>query len=228
MKNQIYLLFILFCLCYVSVSAQSKLIYGRTIPKYGYGIFFTENGMLCKNQKMEFISFLKSIECLPVNGRMQDTTLNVLCMGNELYNGNYVEGVYRVDKILKKTDNFFVYNNKLKKKTIYILDLYCIDKDSTLPYNVKLISFKQKSKNGRLIKKNSDYQLLLFQILGNNFTKPLHERYIAVGHGQRENCYYKNFFIRYLETGTKYYVESPNVKGLHYIPVNSAAKSKKR
>ena len=219
MRFKLVFLFFIFYLLIISIYGQSKAI---------YGVIFYDNGFICKNQKKEFISFLKSIECAPVNGCIQDTNLHILCLENNLYKGKQIDGIYCVNQVFKKTDNFFVSNNKLKKKTIYIIDLYCVDKDSTLPSHIKLISFKQKSKKGKLVKRGENYQLSLFQIFGDDFTKPLSERSFSVGHGKKENCFYKNVFVKHLETGAIYYVESPNIKGLHYIsPLKIPPKNQK-
>ena len=156
-------------------------------------------------------------------------------MGKEKYGNEPINGIYKIGYIEKKNDNYIARKGHLKKKTIYIIDLYCADTTCSHCHiqPLKLISIADKDKNGETIVAGNKYQLLLYQI-NEEETIPAEEMEKLKEYLPPKDCeqgviydtvpamlrtsIYNNILLRFIPQDR--YYESPNLKGLRYIPNN--------
>ena len=156
-------------------------------------------------------------------------------MSREKFGNQPINGIYEIGYIEKKKDNYIAHKGNLKKKTIYIIDLYCADTTCSHCHiqPLKLISIADKDEDGETIVKGNKYQLSLYQIykevpipaeeieeMYKNFPpKDCKQGVIyKVATIYRRTSIYNNILLRFIPQDR--YYESPNLKGLRYIPNN--------
>lgn len=183
-----------------------NIIFGQNHNKLG--ICFSDKRTGYNIKRNELVSFIKTLNYISETEGIQDTIDGILCMNAALYDSLFVNVNCLITNIEKKTNNFCIRNGKLKKVTLYIVDLKCVDSIYTNQM-YKLLLVKQKKSFGIKLKIGLSYNLLLYQIFGdNNIRQPVHVE--TVGSGSSVNFLYNGVFIPSLEVKRKsIYVESP-------------------
>lgn len=216
MNKNLNIILLIFCFISVQVSGQVKS---------DYGIFFSENGVRYKNQKKPFINFLQT-----ESENDKDTLFLRLDVQKE--KETIITGEYKVTSIKKKKDNFYVHKNRLKKKTLYLIDIENANTNIRSPMYIRILSFEENIKNHQKIAVGKTYKFKLSHLVGIDYSIPEivdgQEIYTVRSNPRRmESCFYKGIFISKFYYVGNYNVETPNLKGLYYIPheeVNSNLK----
>lgn len=174
------------------------------------GICFSDINKKCSITRKELISFIEDINYLIEIEGMKDTIIGIPCMDASLYDSSFVTVNCKVSHIEERINNFCICNGKLKRVTLCIVDLRCID--SVYANQIyKLFVIEQKKILENKLRIGECYNFLLYQIFGfgeNNIRQPSKD--VIVGQGPKRSFFYKGILMPYVEEKETYiYVESP-------------------
>lgn len=195
MKSNKFLILILALLLFDVANSQHQtvnLINGkdiaknrRTLKKY---LKLSNTNYIDKNNKIRLL-FSDCIDTTNIyNCKIQDSII----------------GLFKIIKIIEKKDNYELVNNKLKKRTIYFIDIKCSN-NTRCPKSIRLISVSPEKMNDtpniRQIQEDEIYHMNIYSFFENDFTYYINEKgdttHYVFNPLVFKNFLFENIFVKY-------------------------------
>ena len=221
-----YLLVFIF-LFYLYFSFSQRHV--NVLKKDKYGIVFKNyNGNPYLNQRKHLLKYLEEITNVSRQdklGKFAYIDSNRFDIFNMKTIQDSINSYFRVKNIIIKNDNYQNVNGKLKRRTIYLIDLECVEYDSlNCVQFIRLISVdSQCLKNTNKIKVGEIYKMKLYSYFQKDIVSPYVKDGVLVYQVRAPNSFfysiiYMNIWVVKIDFNSYNWFESPNLKGLYYIP----------
>lgn len=132
---------------------------------------------------------------------------------------------FLIKNITKKKNNYQNYKGKIIKKTIYLIDIECVENSSfDYPNFIRLISVDTNSiKNNKKIKVGKVYRMKIFSFYRVDFFSSYEKDGVIVypyrfKNAVYDNIFYGNLWIPEVDFRSYNWFKTNNLKGLYYFP----------
>jgi len=146
--------------------------------KYGIRYYYFNGQHIVKNQRKQLLQYLSfvsndtSLKAIDKHGKLKISDYNFYDLEKDKISYNItlpdsLVGIFKIKNIIEKKNNYQKIENKLIKRTIYFIDLECINiYNDTCPDFIRLLSIKPldkiSNKKLRKIKIGEEYQMKIF------------------------------------------------------------------
>lgn len=201
--------------CILIISSFNITSFSQTLSNYEINID------MAVTKRMTYDEMMRLIQSSESYGFDSQDTLgfrNVLLPDSVC--GNFV-----ISRIIRKKDNYIVQEGKLKKQTLFIYEAIGPLRSSYEVRHIRIISQKENSINNVKIKKNNQYELVLYSISrtdccshSDNDGNIIYMIRKPEEHKQ-SLLYKKSIWISRMDLSSYNYFESPNIIGrCYYAP----------
>lgn len=155
--------------------------------KYGIRYYYFNGQHIVKNQRKQLLQYLSfvnndtSLKAIDKHGKLKISDYNFYDLEKDKISYNItlpdsLVGIFKIKNIIEKKNNYQKIENKLIKRTIYFIDLECINiYNDTCPDFIRLLSIKPldkiSNKKLRKIKIGEEYQIKTFSFFSNDYCK---------------------------------------------------------
>lgn len=197
--------------------------------RYGIVVENIQGKPKYKSQKRQLIDFLKHIETSsyePIDLRGKIKTLNY---EKENYSDveksllpDSIRGVFKINKIIKKKNNYQTQGNKLVRRVIYLIDIENIDTTQKYPQYIRLLSLDNQPNQYKRIKEGEQYEMTIYSFFDKDCCAPIKNNgkityLIRKPDEHLSSILYENIWIVYIDISSYNLFETPYLKGLYYI-----------
>jgi hypothetical protein len=131
-----------------------------------------------------------------------------------------IEGVFTITSISERKENYTIKNNRLVRKSIYCIDIACQDRQYA-PSHIQILSIERNIHKGKKIKIGDKLKMTIFPFFKeDSFTYEENGKIIyGLPSLQAQTCFLlEDIWVVYFPLGYRNYFETPNLKGLYYVP----------
>lgn len=223
MKKYLFIILFIYSL-YFSFSQP----YSISFKKSKYGIVFKNGEHKYLNQRKHFLKFLEEITNVPRQdklGKFAQIDSHKFDIDSKKNLPDSLISFFKINKIIIKRNNYQNIKGKLKKQTIYLIDIECVNNDSIdCPQYIRLISVNTKTLNKKnKIKVGEIYKMKIYSYFKKDIFSSFEYNGEIVNDMRGPGSYfysiiYLNIWIAYIDFNSYNWFESSNLKGLYYIP----------
>ena len=219
-------LIIMFFSIFFHLCAQEKLG-----SKYGIIVVDLQGKPMYKSEKKMLKYSLKFDHSL--SGFFMDKREKFwVADSTRLYSDSYLPilpdsiiGRFKIIKIIEKKDNYQLVKNKLKQKSIFLIDIESIDMD-TIPQFIRIISVdfpvnNLKESPMEEIKEGQQYQMCLYSFFEyDRWPKYPSDGVIMMRQPNQgvSSILFNNIWVVKIDISSWNFFETSNLKGLYYLP----------
>lgn len=229
-KN-IFFLIILICIFPKNLYQQNNEC------KYGIRYYYFNGQHIVKNQRKQLLQYLSfvnndtSLKAIDKHGKLKISDYNFYDLEKDKISYNItlpdsLVGIFKIKNIIEKKNNYQKIENKLIKRTIYFIDLECINiYNDTCPDFIRLLSIKPldtiSNKKLRKIKIGKEYQMKIFSFFKADCCIKMNENGEIITIVRHPNSFRTSYLIYdiwvpYIDIGSYNLFETKNLKGLYY------------
>jgi hypothetical protein len=205
--------------------------------KYGIRYYYFNGQHIVKNQRKQLLQYLSfvsndtSLKAIDKHGKLKISDYNFYDLEKDKISYNItlpdsLVGIFKIKNIIEKKNNYQKIENKLIKRTIYFIDLECINiYNDTCPDFIRLLSIKPldkiSNKKLRKIKIGEEYQMKIFSFFSNDYCKYIDSNNEVIFIARDPYFLHYSFLIYdiwvpYIDIGSYNLFETKNLKGLYY------------
>ncbi|HQM77812.1 MAG TPA: hypothetical protein PLA78_01455 [Bacteroidales bacterium] len=205
--------------------------------KYGIRYYYFNGQHVVKNQRKQLLQYLSfvnndtSLKAIDKHGKLKISDYNFYDLEKDKISYNItlpdsLVGIFKIKNIIEKKNNYQKIENKLIKRTIYFIDLECINiYNDTCPDFIRLLSIKPldkiSNKKLRKIKIGEEYQMKIFAFFSNDCCKYIDSNNEVIFIARDPYFLHYSFLIYdiwvpYIDIGSYNLFETKNLKGLYY------------
>ena len=205
--------------------------------KYGIRYYYFNGQHIVKNQRKQLLQYLSfvnndtSLKAIDKHGKLKISDYNFYDLEKDKISYNItlpdsLVGIFKIKNIIEKKNNYQKIENKLIKRTIYFIDLECINiYNDTCPDFIRLLSIKPldkiSNKKLRKIKIGEEYQIKTFSFFSNDYCKNIDSNNEVIFITRDPYFLHYSFLIYdiwlpYIDIGSYNLFETSNLKGLYY------------
>lgn len=193
-----------------------------------YGIVFNDSlGKPFKNQKKHLLSFLTEQMFFKYQDKRGKIALDITLTEreDEAYLPDSIHGIFKINNIIEKKDNFVKKGNKLAKQTIFLIDIENIDTMEKYPQYIRLISVEIDNgveNKQKKIEIGQEYEMTIYSFFEKDCCRPIEEDGNIIyltrkPNEQMTSIFFEDIWVVFIDISSYNMFETPNIKGLYYI-----------
>jgi len=192
MKTHTIIFFIFFIGLFLTTNGQEEKfaqnfnnfrVYSGNLHKNKtkYGIVFQKpSGKDFCNQKKQLLFFIKKLQNIEYSDKLSkfafiDNNIINYQSNSESSIPDTIKGIFKIDRITKKENNYQQKGNKLIKRNVYLIEVLNVNSTITNPQFIQLFSVETSDTKGKKIKVGKQYEMTIYSYFKDDCCSPIEE-----------------------------------------------------